>query len=275
MTRTALLRNTFCVTLLTLALASPAHAVPRTFISGKGDDGNTGASPPCQPTTPCRTFAQAFTVTDAGGEIVAMDAGGYGSVTITKALTITGVDGATTGVPSGGIGLTINPGAGNLVVIRNLQINGIHLGSNTGIQLNSGGLALENVGFTALTTGLSASARSHLYNTSFIGNATAILTNGAGVPWQSGANIYNTQACQTAGACPALIRIAGGNFVSNATVFTENNPTSPGGQPSATIWTSQNQPPNMTGYGTLLTTTGTGAGGSLTAPQTYFTGQFN
>ncbi|MBV8851178.1 MAG: hypothetical protein JOZ16_16520 [Methylobacteriaceae bacterium] len=112
----ALLRNAVCATVVTFALTHSAQATLRTFVSNNGNDANTATS--CQPTAPCRTFAQAITVTDPSGEIVAMDASGYGPVTITKALSIIGVDGATVGAPAGGIGVTINAGTGNLVVIR-------------------------------------------------------------------------------------------------------------------------------------------------------------
>src|SRR4051794_24295465 len=58
----------------------------RTWVSGTGDDAN-----PCSRTAPCKTFAGAISKTAAGGEINALDAGGYGGVTITKSLTINGV----------------------------------------------------------------------------------------------------------------------------------------------------------------------------------------
>src|SRR5437588_2153056 len=57
----------------------------RTWVSGVGDDAN-----PCSRTAPCKTFAGAISKTAAGGEIDALDPGGFGSVTITKAITIDG-----------------------------------------------------------------------------------------------------------------------------------------------------------------------------------------
>ena len=50
---------------------------------GVGDDAN-----PCSRTAPCKTFAGAISKTAAGGEINALDPGGFGAVTITKAITI-------------------------------------------------------------------------------------------------------------------------------------------------------------------------------------------
>jgi hypothetical protein len=41
-------------------------------------------------TAPCKTFAGAISKTAAGGEIDALDPGGFGALTITKAITIDG-----------------------------------------------------------------------------------------------------------------------------------------------------------------------------------------
>src|SRR5438128_323295 len=73
---------------LSLGLALPSLAAAqatRTWVSGVGDDAN-----PCSRTAPCKTFAGAISKTAAGGEISALDPGGYGAVTITKAITING-----------------------------------------------------------------------------------------------------------------------------------------------------------------------------------------
>ena len=64
--------------------APPAYAqATRTWVSGVGDDAN-----PCSRTAPCKTFAGAISKTAAAGEINTLDPGGFGAVTITKALTI-------------------------------------------------------------------------------------------------------------------------------------------------------------------------------------------
>src|SRR4051795_2127947 len=55
----------------------------RTWVSGVGDDAN-----PCSRTAPCKTFAGAISKTAAGGEIDCLDPGGFGTVTITKSITI-------------------------------------------------------------------------------------------------------------------------------------------------------------------------------------------
>ena len=72
--------------LFSLCFAAPASAqATRTWISGVGDDAN-----PCSRTAPCKTFAGAISKTAEGGEINALDPGGYGAVTITKSITIDG-----------------------------------------------------------------------------------------------------------------------------------------------------------------------------------------
>src|SRR4051794_26872782 len=67
-------------------LAPPASAqATRTWVSGVGDDVN-----PCSRTAPCKTWAGAISKTAVGGVINALDDGGFGAVTITKAITIDG-----------------------------------------------------------------------------------------------------------------------------------------------------------------------------------------
>src|SRR6202022_3175178 len=107
---------------LTPLLASaPAHAqANRTWVSVVGDDAN-----PCSRTAPCKTFAGAISKTAAAGEINCLDPGGFGTVTITKSITLNchEILGSILGGP-GATGITINAGASDTVVIRNLQING-------------------------------------------------------------------------------------------------------------------------------------------------------
>src|SRR5918993_1903459 len=110
----------------TMVYATPASAqATRTWVSGVGDDVN-----PCSRTAPCKTFAGAISKTAAGGEINCLDPGGFGTVTITKSLTIdcTGTFGST--LNSGGInGFVVNdsatatPGQAQ-VILRGLTING-------------------------------------------------------------------------------------------------------------------------------------------------------
>jgi hypothetical protein len=133
------------------ALAAPASAqATRTWISGVGDDVN-----PCSRTAPCKTFAGAISKTATGGEIDCLDPGGFGAVTVTKAITLDcggGIGGQAGSIlASGTNGVTINCAAANCFVkIRNLTINGIQQSGSPGLSgikfLNGGALIVEHVG---------------------------------------------------------------------------------------------------------------------------------
>jgi hypothetical protein len=119
----------------------------RTWVSGVGDDAN-----PCSRTAPCKTFAGAISKTAPGGEIDALDPGGFGALTITKAITLDGGGGQVASVlVSGTNGIVVQAGANDVVIIRNLRINGISSGLS-GIRFLSGkDLNVENCfifGFT-------------------------------------------------------------------------------------------------------------------------------
>src|SRR5689334_23164695 len=92
--------------LLFVATMAQSQAA-RTSVSGVGDDVN-----PCSRTAPCKTFAGAISKTAAGGEINVLDPGGFGTLTITKSLTVQ-ADGVTAGVlhTLNASGIIINAGA--------------------------------------------------------------------------------------------------------------------------------------------------------------------
>jgi hypothetical protein len=114
------------IAIFTLAFASMAQAqATRTWVSGVGDDVN-----PCSRTAPCKTFAGAISKTAVNGEIDALDPGGYGTVTITKGITIDG-GGTLASVLATGTtaGILVNisaPVAADIqkVILRRLSING-------------------------------------------------------------------------------------------------------------------------------------------------------
>lgn len=121
-----------------LATASPAFGqATRTWVSGVGDDVN-----PCSRTAPCKTWAGAISKTFIGGEINALDPGGFGAVTITKSITLDGGSAFASTLASGvtGVAINITPNANDpnmRVTLRNLSINGTGtsgtVGTNTGI----------------------------------------------------------------------------------------------------------------------------------------------
>jgi hypothetical protein len=118
----------------------------RTWVSGVGDDAN-----PCSRTAPCKTFAGAISKTAAGGEIDALDPGGFGAVTITKSITISG-DGTNASVlVSGTNGIVVNAGPNDVVTLRGLSVNGIGAGLNGVSFLAGGALHVENCAIFGFT----------------------------------------------------------------------------------------------------------------------------
>ncbi|MCU1230426.1 MAG: outer membrane protein [Acidobacteria bacterium] len=125
--RTASKLSLFAILLLAMTTSAFAQAT-RTWVSGVGDDVN-----PCSRTAPCKTFAGAISKTASGGEISVLDPGGFGTVTITKPLTIDG-NGVVASILAAGVpGITVNTaGAADTVTIRNLSINGSLQTANPG-----------------------------------------------------------------------------------------------------------------------------------------------
>src|SRR5262245_61155713 len=128
-------------TILFLGSVAVAQAqATRTWVSGVGDDAN-----PCSRTAPCKTFAGAISKTAAGGEINAIDPGGFGAVTITKAITIDGGGTFASILAALVNGVIINAGAGDVITLRNLSIDGFGNGID-GIRYLAGGTVnVENV----------------------------------------------------------------------------------------------------------------------------------
>jgi hypothetical protein len=155
------------IAIFTLAFASLAQGqATRTWVSGVGDDVN-----PCSRTAPCKTWAGAISKTAAGGEIDALDPGGYGTLTITKSITVDGTTGAGWGstLNSGGInGFVINDSLSATpntakVTLRNLSINGAGTtqGLNgirfiAGLQLMVENVSIENQSNNGIDIALNA-----------------------------------------------------------------------------------------------------------------------
>jgi Right handed beta helix region len=168
-------------TLAVLLAVPAAHAqATRTWVSGVGDDAN-----PCSRTAPCKTFAGAISKTAAGGEISVLDPGGFGVVTITKAITING-DGTLAGILSAGTtGIIVNAGVNDRVTIRSVSINGAGTGLN-GIRYLAGkSLSVENCTISGFTTrgidmSVTANAKLFVQNTTITNGATGIFITSSG-----------------------------------------------------------------------------------------------
>jgi hypothetical protein len=124
--------------LLSFSPLTSAHAqATRTWVSGVGDDVN-----PCSRTAPCKTFAGAISKTANNGEINCLDSGGFGTVTITKSISIL-CDGVVGGVLAAGTnGINVNDSGtaapGSIVVyLEGLDFDGAGSGL-IGINFTSG-----------------------------------------------------------------------------------------------------------------------------------------
>jgi hypothetical protein len=136
--------NALAVAIFTLFAFSAAHAqATRTWVSGVGDDVN-----PCSRTAPCKTFAGAISKTAINGEIDCLDPGGFGTVTITKSITIDGTTGSGFGsiLSSGTNGVNVNIASGNVndplrqARLRNLDITGVGLSGAVGTRTGLDGI---------------------------------------------------------------------------------------------------------------------------------------
>jgi hypothetical protein len=157
-------------------VSSATAQVQRTFVSGLGNDGN-----PCSRTAPCRTFPQAISQTNSGGEIYVLDSAGYAAFTITKPVSIVAPPGVTAGISVffGQDGVTINAGASDTVILRGLTINNQGSGGS-GIVFNTGGtLHVENCVVNGFTSGdginFIAAAKLEVKDSIFRGNGDGIV----------------------------------------------------------------------------------------------------
>jgi hypothetical protein len=112
-------RNSLIMSVLLLLASGSAFAqATRTWVSGVGDDAN-----PCSRTAPCKTWAGAISKTATGGIINCIDPGGFGTVTVTKSITISCKHVEGSALASSTTGIIIN-GANIDVVLRGLDIDG-------------------------------------------------------------------------------------------------------------------------------------------------------
>jgi hypothetical protein len=130
----------FAIGIAGACLLAPSAAnaqASRTWVSGVGDDAN-----PCSRTAPCKTFAGAISKTVAAGEINCIDPGGFGALTITKAIAIKCDYVPEAGVlVSGTNGFVVQAATTDIVWISGLDFEGLGAASqNTslnGIKINS------------------------------------------------------------------------------------------------------------------------------------------
>jgi hypothetical protein len=127
----------------------------------------------------------------ANGEIIALDSGGYGAVTIDKSVAIIAPDGVYAGVsvfgsvppappvPGANIGVLIN-GTNLRVVLRNLQVNGqgdtngiVVSGSSTGTELHVERVTFSNLALHGIQ--LQSPTKLHVLDSIFRDNANSAI----------------------------------------------------------------------------------------------------
>lgn len=133
--------------------ASDLAAAPRTFVSASGNDND-----PCTLLKPCRTFNRAISQTDSGGEVVVLSSAGYGTFTVSKAVTVEAPPGVYAGITVTGsvatIAIDINAGSSDAVTLRGLSINSLNPDS-VGVRfLNGAVLHVENCAFNSNEIGV-------------------------------------------------------------------------------------------------------------------------
>ena len=258
------------VSAMAQAQARPGPAAIRTYVSGLGNDGNTSAS--CPRPKPCRTLAAAYSVTQKGGEIIALDPADYGPIAITGAVSLFGNIDALIGVASKGTGVSINAGAADRIVITNFIVSGAGATDTKGIVLNGGQLALLHSTLKQLTTGLAvANTKADIVHTDVIDNDLGIVTTGTGI---------DTNSAQfTEG--PTQVRIAWGSAMGNNKAYVMHDPGTGTGGNKVTIleFLSSNTTgafsTNVTGNGTLISGTGASCGGSNCQSLGYYSSYTN
>jgi hypothetical protein len=156
---------------LLLTAVRPAEAAVRTWVSTSGSDAND-----CSRSMPCRNFGAAVTAVDAGGEVVVLDSGGYGPVTINKPVSIICPSGLFAAIaPTSGDAIVIN--VTGTVILRGLTLNsfGAIRGVNfqAGAALHAHDLLVRNFG----VSGIHFVSPSVLVvkNSTFIGNGAGVM----------------------------------------------------------------------------------------------------
>ena len=215
---------------LFFAAASLQAQATRTWVSGVGDDAN-----PCSRTAPCKTFAGAISKTAEGGEIDALDPGGFGVVTITKAIVLDGGTGSGwASILSAGssAGINVNVVSGNhvndaVVILRNITINGASQGTSAGTnainyikaaQLIVERCTFENVSTTGITETLASTGTLRVEDCFFDNTGTGVMvtTSSGFAPAQIDHCRFNALANGVDTTSNAFVTISNCNFAATS-----------------------------------------------------------
>lgn len=177
----SLLRGILVLSVFVMAGAAQAQAT-RTWVSGVGDDAN-----PCSRTAPCKTWAGAISKTAAGGEIDALDPGGFGTVTITKAITLDAHYTMGSVLASGTNAINVAAAATDVVTLRGLNLTSVPPSGLTALSVTGavGAVHVEDCAIYSFTTGINFApttpAALYVKNTVISDSKTAGITLSASV----------------------------------------------------------------------------------------------
>ena len=149
--------NALAALVITAASAGLAAAQtsgpPRTFTSAqRGHDAN-----PCTLQQPCRSIARSLSMVAAGGEVIVLDSGGYGPITITKSVTVVVAPGTQAVVPassSNPVAVTVSAAPTDVVVLRGLTLTGYGVGAQGIFATSAGVLHVENCTISGFVHGI-------------------------------------------------------------------------------------------------------------------------
>ena len=167
--------------LLTALSATPVIAAQRAFVASYGSDANTATL--CSLEAPCRSFMAAIGVVDAGGEVVALDAAGYGSnISISKPLTLTANPGFHASISAVAYrGPAISIATSGKVILRQLEIRGVRGpgGDRQGAGISGGAdVDVEHCAVSTFGTGISVTGNLRVSGTVIRDANTGIMVFG-------------------------------------------------------------------------------------------------
>jgi hypothetical protein len=144
--------------------------------ASNGLDGN-----PCTRTSPCRTFQHAHDVTASFGQVNVLDPGDYGTLSITKAITIDGGGLASNLITGGSTGIIVQANAGDVVQLKNLSLHG-NAGGNgivysSGSQLHIDGVNVNGFGYNCIAASTGSSSADLVIKNTSIDNCSSAAIN--------------------------------------------------------------------------------------------------
>src|SRR5437899_1319262 len=166
-----------CVLTFIVSTAVEAQ-LSRAAVSITGVDTN-----PCTVAAPCRSFSAAINQTSGGGEVIALDSGGYGPFNVTQSVTVMGAPGVHAGITAlGGNAINVSLPPGGNVVLRTLYLNGGGTG-NAGISFTTGSgaqLHVENVFMNGFTYGVYTYWATRIDEAKILNCSTGVYVDNAG-----------------------------------------------------------------------------------------------